>query len=219
MHKKDAENLENYRKSYDKNALSRQNLNENPFQQFRTWFAEVDEAGNVDEANAMTISTIGLDGFPKSRVVLLKSYDEYGFVFYTNYNSEKGKAITENPRVCLSFFWPSAERQIIIKGIAQKIPEAESVRYFQSRPKGSQLGAIVSPQSHEIDSRKVLEDRLKSLEEEYKDKDVDKPKDWGGFRVEPHSFEFWQGRPNRLHDRFVFEKDGAYDWTIKRLAP
>ncbi len=212
-------NLENYRKSYEKNALSRDNLNENPFQQFRTWFTEVDEAGNVDEANAMTISTIGVDGFPKSRVVLLKSYDEYGFVFYTNYNSEKGQAILNNPKVCLSFFWPSAERQIIIKGIAEQMSDEESSRYFQSRPKGSQLGAIVSPQSQEIKNRQVLEERLKSLEEEYKDKEVEKPQHWGGFRVSPHSFEFWQGRPNRLHDRFLFEKDGEYDWNIKRLAP
>ncbi len=216
---KETNNLEDYRKSYEKNALSRENLNENPFQQFRTWFVEVDEAGNVDEANAMTISTVGLDGFPKSRVVLLKSYDEYGFVFYTNYNSEKGKAILQNPKVCLSFFWPSAERQIIIKGKAQKMSNEESNRYFQSRPKGSQLGAIVSPQSQEIENRKVLVERLKSLEEKYENKEVEKPDDWGGFRVEPHSFEFWQGRPNRLHDRFLFEKDGELDWKIKRLAP
>lgn len=212
-------NLENYRKSYDKGALLRADLSENPVQQFRTWFVEVDEAGNIDEANAMTISTIGEDGFPKSRVVLLKSYDEYGFVFYTNYNSEKGRAIEENPKVCLSFFWPFAERQIIIKGKAQKMSTEESQRYFQSRPKGSQLGALVSPQSQEIQNRAVLEDRLKAIEEAYKDKAVKKPEDWGGFRVEPHSFEFWQGRPNRLHDRFVYEKNGEYDWKIKRLAP
>lgn len=216
---KEKNNLENYRKSYDKNELSRENLNENPFQQFRTWFIEVDEAGNVDEANAMTISTIGLDGFPKSRVVLLKSYDENGFVFYTNYKSEKGRAILNNPRVCLSFFWPSAERQIIIKGIAKKLSQEASERYFQSRPKGSQLGAIVSPQSQEIENRQVLEDQLKALQEKYKDKEIEKPDSWGGFRVEPHSFEFWQGRPNRLHDRFLFEKKDEYDWNIKRLAP
>jgi len=216
---KKSNNLEDYRKSYDKNELLKSNLDENPFQQFRTWFVEVDEAGNVDEANAMTICTIGKDGFPKSRVVLLKSYDEYGFVFYTNYNSEKGKALIDNPKTCLSFFWPSAERQIIIKGTARKIPQEESDRYFQSRPKGSQLGAIVSPQSQKIENRKVLEERLLSLEIEYKDKEISRPDNWGGFRVEPESFEFWQGRPNRLHDRFVYEKDNDYDWKIKRLAP
>lgn len=217
--KKDKNNLENYRKSYDKNALTRSNLDENPIQQFRKWFVEVDESGNIDESNAMTISTLGTDGFPKSRVVLLKSYDEYGFVFYTNYNSEKGRAIQQNPKVCLSFFWPSAERQIIIKGTAEKISREESERYFHSRPKGSQLGALVSPQSQEIESRAVLEEKLKALEDTYKEKEVEKPEDWGGFRVEPHSLEFWQGRPNRLHDRFVYEKTGDYDWTIKRLAP
>lgn len=212
-------NLEDYRKSYDKNALRRSNLDENPMQQFRKWFIEVDEAGNIDEANAMTISTIGTDGFPKSRVVLLKSYDENGFVFYTNYNSEKGRSIIVHPKVCISFFWPTAERQIIIKGIAKKIAKADSERYFNSRPKGSQLGAIVSPQSQEIESREVLEERLKALEKEYENKAVEKPEDWGGFCIEPHSFEFWQGRPNRLHDRFLFEKTNEYDWNIKRLAP
>jgi pyridoxamine 5'-phosphate oxidase len=210
-------NLEDYRKSYDKSALLRSNLDENPMQQFRKWFVEVDEAGNVDEANAMTLSTKGVDGFPKSRVVLLKSYDENGFVFYTNYNSEKGQSIILNPKVCISFFWPSAERQIIIKGEARKISEEASKRYFNSRPKGSQLGAMVSPQSKEIEGRAFLEERLKKLEKEYEDKEVEKPEDWGGFCVEPHSFEFWQGRPNRLHDRFLFEKTNDYDWNIKSL--
>lgn len=211
-------NLENYRKTYSKSALTRAELDENPFQQFRKWFIEVDEVGNIDEANAMTISTIGEDGFPKSRVVLLKSYDENGFVFYTNYNSQKGRAITQNPKVCLSFFWPNAERQIIIKGLAKKISEEASDRYFQSRPKGSQLGAFVSPQSQKIENRQILVDKLKTLEKKYANRPVKKPKDWGGFCVEPMFFEFWQGRPNRLHDRFVFELDGL-DWHIKRLAP
>lgn len=211
-------NLENYRKSYDKSVLIRAELEENPYQQFRRWFMEVDEAGNIDEANAMTISSIGRDGYPKSRVVLLKSYDENGFVFYTNYNSEKGQAMALNPKVCLSFFWPNAERQIIIKGKVMKISEDDSERYFQSRPKGSQLGALVSPQSQEVENRQVLVDKLKALEEEYANKPVDKPKDWGGFCVQPVSFEFWQGRPNRLHDRFVYELNNL-DWDIKRLAP
>lgn len=214
-----SKNLEDYRKSYDKNALRRSNLDENPMQQFRKWFVEVDEEGNIDESNAMTLSTIGADGFPKSRVVLLKSYDENGFVFYTNYNSEKGQSIMLNPNVCISFFWPSAERQIIIKGVAKKIAEEDSRRYFNSRPKGSQIGAVVSPQSKEIEDRKVLEEKLKTLEKEYEDKEIEKPEDWGGFCVEPHSLEFWQGRPNRLHDRFLFEKSNNYDWNIKRLAP
>jgi pyridoxamine 5'-phosphate oxidase len=212
-------NLEDYRKSYEKSALLRDHLDSNPFQQFRTWFTEVDESGNVDEANAMTVSTLGEDGFPKSRVVLLKSYDANGFVFYTNYESEKGKAIQSYNKVCLSFFWPHAERQIIIKGQAHKISSDASDRYFYSRPKGSQLGAIVSPQSNEIENRSVLENRLKALEEEYKNKDIQRPKNWGGFCVGPVSFEFWQGRPNRLHDRFVYELQDDLDWNIKRLAP
>ncbi len=212
-------NLHDYRRSYEKSFLERDHLDANPFQQFRTWFVEVDEAGNVDEANAMTISTTGIDGFPKSRVVLLKSYDARGFVFYTNYDSEKGKAILQNNKVCLSFFWPHAERQIIIKGEAHKISEEDSDRYFYSRPKGSQLGAIVSPQSHEIENREVLENNLKALEEEYKHKEIKRPKNWGGFCVSPMSFEFWQGRPNRLHDRFLYELREDLDWNIKRLAP
>jgi len=212
-------NLEDYRKSYEKSALLRNHLDPNPFQQFRTWFTEVDESGNIDEANAMTLSTIGLDGFPKSRVVLLKSYDANGFVFYTNYNSEKGKAIQANSKVCLSFFWPHAERQIIIKGKAHKIPAEDSDRYFYSRPKGSQLGALVSPQSQEIEDRSVLENRLKALEEDYKANAITRPENWGGFCVSPVSFEFWQGRPNRLHDRFVYELLDDLDWNIKRLAP
>lgn len=212
-------NLEDYRKTYEKSALLRDDLDANPFQQFRTWFTEVDESGNIDEANAMTVSTLGLDGFPKSRVVLLKSYDANGFVFYTNYESEKGKAIQAYNKVCLSFFWPHAERQIIIKGEVHKLSEDDSDRYFYSRPKGSQLGAIVSPQSQEVENRSVLENRLNTLEKEYKDKDIKRPENWGGFCVSPVSFEFWQGRPNRLHDRFVYELQDDLDWNIKRLAP
>ncbi len=211
--------LYDYRKSYEKAELSEDYLDENPFQQFRTWFYDVEKAGGVDEANAMTISSIGADGFPKNRVVLLKSYDENGFVFFTNYNSEKGKAIAENPHVCLSFFWPNTERQVIIKGKASRLAENLSDNYFQSRPKGSQLGAIVSNQSEVIASREVLENKLKALEEEYKNKPVERPKHWGGIVVKPISFEFWQGRPNRLHDRFVYTIKDKYDWEIKRLAP
>jgi len=211
--------LYNYRKSYEKAELIRENLDENPFQQFRTWFYDVEKAGGVDEANAMTISSIGTDGYPKSRVVLLKSYDENGFVFFTNYDSEKGKAIAANPQVCLSFFWPNTERQVIIKGKASKLATHLSDNYFQSRPKGSQLGAIVSNQSQEIPSRDVLEDKLKELSTAYQDKPIKRPKNWGGIVVEPISFEFWQGRPNRLHDRFVYTLKTKYNWQIKRLAP
>lgn len=212
-------NLYNYRKSYEKAELSKDLLDKNPFQQFRTWFYDVEKKGGIDEANAMTISTIGEDGFPKNRVVLLKSYDENGFVFFTNYNSEKGKAIATNPNVCLSFFWPNTERQVIIKGTAAKLAENLSDNYFQIRPKGSQLGAIVSNQSEEIPSREYLENNLKALEEEFKSKPIIRPKNWGGIVIAPVSFEFWQGRPNRLHDRFVYTLKNKYDWEIKRLAP
>jgi pyridoxamine 5'-phosphate oxidase len=212
--------LHDYRKSYEKSSLIRENLDENPIQQFRSWFYDVEKFGGLDEANAMTVSTIGEDGFPKSRVVLLKSYDENGFVFYTNYESEKGKALLNNPHTCLSFFWPNTERQVIIKGKAEKVSEEVSNNYFASRPKGSQLGALVSNQSSVIKNRKVLEDELEALEKKYADKEVPRPENWGGFLVRPESIEFWQGRPNRLHDRFQFTKsDSEYDWKIERLAP
>lgn len=212
--------LHDYRKSYEKASLIRENLDENPIQQFRTWFYDVEKFGGLDEANAMTVSTIGKDGFPKSRIVLLKSYNEYGFVFYTNYESEKGQALLNNPHTCLSFFWPNTERQVIIKGIAEKVPENVSDNYFASRPKGSQLGAMVSNQSNVIENRKVLEDELKVLEKKYADEIIPRPKNWGGFLVRPESMEFWQGRPNRLHDRFIFTKsDSKEDWKIERLAP
>ena len=167
----------------------------------------------------MTISTIGLDGFPKSRVVLLKKYTYEGFIFYTNYKSEKGKAIEANPNVCLSFFWASAERQIIIKGKAEKIAENLSDGYFESRPRGSQLGALVSNQSEVIESRDYLESKLKSIEKELDGKPVERPKHWGGYIVKPTEIEFWQGRPNRLHDRIRYQLQEDYNWKIERLSP
>ncbi|WP_025126114.1 pyridoxamine 5'-phosphate oxidase [Myroides odoratimimus] len=212
--------LSDYRKSYEKSVLLESSIDENPMMQFKKWFYEIEDFGGVDEVNAMTVSTIGLDGFPKSRVVLLKSYDEEGFVFYTNYNSEKGKAIIANPHLCLSFFWPSAERQIIIKGIASKASAAQSDNYFDSRPLGSRLGAIVSNQSEVISNHQVLEDAINKLEKEATDDTVKRPDNWGGFVVKPVSIEFWQGRANRLHDRirYTLTEDGL-DWKIERLAP
>ena len=166
----------------------------------------------------MTVSTIGLDGFPKSRVVLLKKFNEEGFIFYTNYNSEKGIAIQNNPHVCLSFFWPSIERQVIIKGIAEKTSETVSDNYFNSRPDGSKLGAIASPQSQVIPNRDFLEQNLKQLEKDFDGKEIPRPAFWGGFLVKPQEVEFWQGRPNRLHDRLSYERiDGL--WTLQRLMP
>jgi pyridoxamine 5'-phosphate oxidase len=211
--------LGNYRKSYDKSELLQENVPENPIELFRDWFIEVDTHYNIGETNAMTISTIGRDGFPKSRVVLLKKYTHEGFIFYTNYDSEKGKAIALNPNVCLSFFWNSAERQIIIKGKAEKISENLSDGYFESRPRGSQLGAIVSNQSTVVADRNELEAKLMALEAAYKGKDIERPKYWGGYIVRPVELEFWQGRPNRLHDRIRYQLQTDYNWKIERLAP
>lgn len=211
--------LGDYRKSYQKQELIESNVSDNPLELFQKWFHEVDSNYDVDETNAMTISTIGLDGFPKGRVVLLKKYTYEGFIFYTNYDSEKGKAILANPNVCLSFFWPAAERQIIIKGKAEKIAENLSDGYFESRPRGSQLGAVVSNQSQVIKDRFVLEERLKQLEEEYEGQEIPRPKFWGGFIVKPVEMEFWQGRPNRLHDRLRYLLDEEYNWILERLSP
>ncbi len=211
--------LSNYRKSYEKSALIEDAILENPLEQFQRWFYEVEASDGVDEPNAMTISTIGLDGFPKSRVVLMKKYTFEGFIFYTNYDSEKGRAIAENPSVCLSFFWPNLERQVIIKGNAGKIAENLSDGYFESRPVGSQLGAIASEQSRVVASRKVLEERLQKLEIEYENKEVERPENWGGYLVRPVSIEFWQGRPNRLHDRIRYTLQDDHDWKIERLQP
>jgi pyridoxamine 5'-phosphate oxidase len=211
--------LSNYRKSYEKSELLESNIPEDPINLFNRWFHEVEDFGGNEEVNAMTVSTIGLDGFPKSRVVLLKKFNEEGFIFYTNYNSEKGKAIELNPKVCLSFFWPSMERQVIIKGIANRTPENISDGYFDSRPDGSKLGAIVSNQSEVVPSRAYLEDNLKQLEADYEGIVIPRPKHWGGFLVTPIEVEFWQGRPNRLHDRIRFIAQEDYSWKTDRLSP
>ncbi|GBF21727.1 MULTISPECIES: pyridoxamine 5'-phosphate oxidase [Arenibacter] len=211
--------LGNYRKSYEKSSLTEEVISDNPMELFQKWFYEVEASDGVDEPNAMTVSTIGLDGFPKNRVVLLKKYTFEGFIFYTNYESEKGRAISQNPNVCISFFWPNMERQIIIKGRAEKIAENLSDGYFESRPDGSKLGAIVSKQSEVVPSRDYLEKKLKDLEKEYENKEIERPKYWGGFIVKPVSIEFWQGRPNRLHDRIRYSLQANYDWKIERLAP
>ena len=213
------EDLSDYRKSYEKSALLETTIPEDPINLFHQWFHEVEDFGGIEEVNAMTVSTIGLDGFPKSRVVLLKKYSEEGFIFYTNYNSEKGKAITNNPNVCLSFFWHSMERQVIIKGIAEKTPTNISDGYFESRPDGSKLGAIVSNQSEVIPSRALLEEKLKQLELDYQGKEILRPEFWGGFLIKPVEVEFWQGRPNRLHDRIRYQLQDDYSWKTDRLSP
>ncbi|KAB8152971.1 pyridoxamine 5'-phosphate oxidase [Kordia sp. TARA_039_SRF] len=213
------QDLSDYRKSYEKSELLEENCVENPIEMFRNWFVEVEQSETVAEVNAMTLSTIGLDSFPKSRVVLLKKYTHEGFIFYSNYNSEKGKAMAANPRVCISFFWPAMERQIIIKGNVEKIAENLSDGYFESRPRGSQLGALVSDQSSVIPSREYLEQKLADIENAYEGKEIERPSHWGGYIVKPKEMEFWQGRANRLHDRIRYQLQPDYSWKIDRLAP
>jgi pyridoxamine 5'-phosphate oxidase len=214
-----SKDLSNYRKSYEKQELLESNCPENPLELFQKWFLNADASNTVEETNAVSLSTIGKDGYPKSRIVLLKKYNEDGFIFYTNYNSEKGKAIQENNQVCLSFFWPSLEQQIIIKGKAEKLSRKTSDGYFESRPTGSKLGAWASNQSTVVKSRDILENNLKKFEEKFKGKEITRPPHWGGFMVKPKAIEFWQGRPNRMHDRILYRLKEDFSWKIERLEP
>ena len=210
--------LGNLRKSYTKNELKAADIANDPIAFFGSWFNEAEHHPEIDEANAMTLATLGLDDYPKARVVLLKAINEKGFVFYTNYQSEKGLSIAHHAKVGLSFFWPALERQVIIKGTAEQLKPEVSNAYFNSRPKASQLGALVSEQSKVITDRSILEAKLEALEIEYQDKSVDRPEHWGGYVVVPKCIEFWQGRPNRLHDRIRCQWQGSF-WNIERLAP
>ena len=213
-----SKNLAAYRRNYSKGELLEENIFKDPFIQFKTWFEEMESAKTSSEVNAMSVSSIGVDGFPKSRIVLLKEFNEEGFIFYTNFGSEKAKSLLANPNSCLSFFWPQLERQVIIKGIAEKASEKKAHIYFNSRPRESQLGAWASHQSSQIASREVLDKTLRELTLEFQGKPVPKPEFWGGFLVKPISFEFWQGRPNRLHDRILYTEERK-NWSFKRLAP
>ncbi|HCN48048.1 MAG TPA: pyridoxamine 5'-phosphate oxidase [Chryseobacterium sp.] len=212
------ENLHDKRKVYEKSQLIESEIKQNPIEQFRDWFLEASESAMISEANAMAVSTVEEDGCPRTRMVLLKAYTHEGFIFYTNYSSRKGKAIESNHKACLHFFWPNLERQIIIKADLEKVAENLSDGYFHSRPKGSQLGAVVSPQSQIIPNREFLEEKLKELEKEYENTEVPRPSNWGGYLARPYEIEFWQGRPNRLHDRIIYTLDDL-DWKISRLAP
>ena len=213
------ENLHHHRKSYDKNNLEEQDVNLDPVEQFRLWFNEATAHDQISEANAMSVATLEKDGCPRIRTVLLKSYSAAGFVFYTNYESRKGNAIEQQHFAGIQFFWPALERQVIIKAKIEKVPEEVSDKYFSERPRGSQLGALVSPQSSVIEDRKFLEDRLAGLEKEYEGVTISRPSNWGGYLAIPYEIEFWQGRPNRLHDRILYELQKDASWKISRLAP
>jgi pyridoxamine 5'-phosphate oxidase len=206
------------RKDYTKATLDQTDVNKNPIVQFEKWFYEAIKSQAL-EPNAMTLSTITEAGKPSARIVLLKGIENNNFLFYTNYQSQKGKELDTNPACALTFFWPELERQVRIEGVCTRVPEATSDTYFKSRPRGSQLGAWASPQSTLIKNRELLEARVKELEKRFEGKEtLPKPKQWGGYAVEPLEIEFWQGRASRLHDRIVYYKtDGA--WTIHRLAP
>jgi len=212
--------LFNFREEYTRGGLSREDLDENPFTQFRVWFDQAC-AAKLIEPNAMTVCTAGTDGRPSARTVLLKAYDERGFVFFTNYTGRKALQIAENPHAALLFPWLGLERQVEIEGRVEKISTAESLKYFLSRPFGSQLGAWVSHQSTVISSRSILLKKLDEMKRRFSEGKVPLPDFWGGFRVVPARIEFWQGRPNRLHDRFCYTRDDEKSnvWKIERLAP
>lgn len=210
-------NIEAIRTDYRLAALQEDDVDRNPISQFRNWFEQALQA-KVIEVNAMTLATVDQEGKPAARIVLLKDIEDEGFVFFTNYQSNKGLDIAANPHVSLVFFWPDLQRQVRVNGQAAKVSEQLSTDYFHSRPLGSQLGAWASPQSRVITDRSVLDENLKVTTEQYKEQTVPKPPHWGGYLVKPYAIEFWQGRTNRLHDRILYRKDGN-EWTINRLAP
>ncbi len=214
--------IDQLRRDYQRASLNEEDLRKSPFQQFRAWFEEA-QASGIEEANAMTLATANSEGFPSLRTVLLKGFDEEGFVFYTNYGSRKGGELAENPRCSLLFFWKELERQVRIEGLSQRVGESVSRAYFQSRPKDSQIAAWASKQSRVVESRADLEARFEQVKAQFADKEVlPLPENWGGFVVKPYKIEFWQGRANRMHDRLLYtlsELQPQPRWAISRLNP
>ena len=210
--------IEALRKQHMAQGLSRASLAEDPIEQFQQWFEEVESCG-IPEPNAMSLATVDEQGQPWLRTVLLKLYDHRGFVFFTNYGSRKAQQIRTNPQVALLFPWVALARQVKILGRAEPIPTRESLGYFATRPRGSQIGAWASPQSQVITSRSLLEAQVAEMKRRFAQGEVPLPSFWGGYRVVPHRLEFWQGRENRLHDRFAYLREAAQGWRIERLAP
>ncbi len=207
------------RQEYVQAGLRREHLDLDPFNQFEKWFQQACES-EVPEPNAMSLATVSATGMPSQRMVLLKYFDRQGFVFFTNYESQKARQIDANPQVSLLFFWIALERQVRISGQAVKVSTGESLKYFATRPRGSQIGAWCSQQSSVISSRQVLELKLDEIKRKFQNQEVPLPSAWGGYRVVPSQFEFWQGRPNRLHDRFAYSlAENQATWKIQRLAP
>lgn len=206
------------RKEYQKHVFSQEDAAESAMEQFDRWWQEALKS-DIEEVNAMTLATASADGLPAARIVLLKGYDELGFQFYTNYESFKGKQLEENPRACLVFFWKELERQVRITGLVEKLSEKESNDYFRVRPEGSRIGAWASPQSNVIESSDWLIQQVKTFEEKFSDSEIPRPPHWGGYLVRPVTIEFWQGRPNRLHDRLQYSLKENGSWLIERLAP
>jgi pyridoxamine-phosphate oxidase len=211
--------LPNLRENYESPILEKTDLKADPFEQFNLWFSDALEA-NIKEPNAMTLATCSKDGKPSARIVLLKGIDEEGFIFYSNYLSRKAKDITENPNAALVFLWLDLNRQVRIEGKIEKVSKKTSEKYFQSRPKGSQIGAWASPQSQIIDNRDILESNVEKLNEKFADNEqLPLPEFWGGYRIVPDVIEFWQGQPSRLHDRLRYSREGEAKWKVERLAP
>ena len=213
-----AKNIADIRKSYSKKKLSEKKIDNEPLKQFSKWWKQAVASG-ISEVNAMTLATASSVGFPSARIVLLKGVEKNGFVFFTNYNSYKGRQLVENPKACAVFFWKELERQVRITGLVEKVSQVESEAYFFSRPEGSQIGAIASPQSQVIESREWLDEHYKQVKKKATEDKIKKPEHWGGYILKPVIIEFWQGRPSRLHDRIQYTLEDNGKWKIERLAP